>query len=479
MDVTVIVWESHFTASTISNPNFDFPGIYEDRVRSFAEQLKTDFYHIDLRLSRSRKTDSSTKANMEVAVYNSFGAESIVEMLPSAQKTALLFHQSYLCMANFPELERLIRSRATDSQQLFSSSAALLLQCVSTSDNMVNTLIPMLKKAIEKNKPVLAVKYLEKARRWIEDVIDRVDETVKKYEKLDKEVGSTASDVISTKIQTEAKKTETNKEAKSVTEEMKKVEERLKNMRTKVEKVERDIENEQSKLEKLVQDIASRNRKFGIAAAVVPIIGWLVDTCQKLINEPGDNAAIQTLKMKLKQLGQEKQLLVQEEWKLESDMRPVRMELSKLNKTLGTIPDTGDLNEVQKCLSRIQQMLLKLKAFWEGVGVMLENLQQKTFAGEDMLEDLEEWKDDIITSLDSAQRAWGNFGVACLKVRGAFSIQSKDAYKFLEVNPSSLSEEEWQKQYDDVQKQLDALYESPPPAIKQNPPEAPVIVEQE
>ncbi|KAL4601612.1 hypothetical protein GN956_G25738 [Arapaima gigas] len=60
----------------------------------------------------------------EMAVYNSFGGESIVEMLPSAQKTALLFHQSYLCMANFPELERLIRSRATDSQQLFSSHTA-------------------------------------------------------------------------------------------------------------------------------------------------------------------------------------------------------------------------------------------------------------------------------------------------------------------------------------------------------------------
>jgi len=32
----------------------------------------------------------------------------------------------------------------------------------------------------------------------------------------------------------------------------------------------------------------------------------------------------------------------------------------------------------------------------------------------------------------------------------AFSLQNKDAYKFLEVNPSSLSPEEWKRQYDVV-----------------------------
>jgi len=45
---------------------------------------------------------------------------------------------------------------------------------------------------------------------------------------------------------------------------------------------------------------------------------------------------------------------------------------------------------------------------------------------------------------------WKGFGESCLTAKMAFSLQNKDAFKFLEFNPSSLSPEEWKRQYDVV-----------------------------
>lgn len=62
----------------------------------------------------------------EVMIANS--PDFVKELLPSAQRTALLYHLSYLCLANFPKLERELRERAVETQLLFGSSEALLLK---------------------------------------------------------------------------------------------------------------------------------------------------------------------------------------------------------------------------------------------------------------------------------------------------------------------------------------------------------------
>ncbi len=54
--------------------------------------------------------------------------EFIQELLPSAERTALLYHLSYLCLGGFPKLERLLRERAVETQMLFGSSEAVLLR---------------------------------------------------------------------------------------------------------------------------------------------------------------------------------------------------------------------------------------------------------------------------------------------------------------------------------------------------------------
>ncbi|XP_036376431.1 uncharacterized protein LOC118772264 [Megalops cyprinoides] len=381
-------------------------------------------------------------------------------------------------MANFPALERELRAKATDAQLLFSSSASLLLQCASTSENMINTLIPMLKAAVEKNKPLVAVKYLEKAKRWIEGLINDVLDTVESYSALNRNVGNTASDVISTKVETEKKKKTLSKEAEGMQKMVDEYSKRLNDVKAELQKKEDEINAGNAELQSLVNSIAERNRKFGIAAAVVPFIGAIINAAQKAVNDPGDKAALESYKIKLNQLNKDKRLLVQKEWKLEAELINTEMTLSRATMDLDSIPSPTHLAEVQKYLTKIQKILLSLKEFWDGVHVMLDSLSKKTFAGEDMIEYLDILKSDFLASLEMAQKYWASFGAICLKVKGTFSVESKDAYKFLEVNPSSLSKEEWQKQYDSVQQQLEEFYGSGPAAIEENS-EVPAVEEAE
>ncbi|KAL0150650.1 hypothetical protein M9458_054067, partial [Cirrhinus mrigala] len=63
-----------------------------------------------------------------VASDFAWSPEFLQELLPSAKRTALLYHLSYLCLGSFPKLERLIRERALDTQLLFGSSEAVLMK---------------------------------------------------------------------------------------------------------------------------------------------------------------------------------------------------------------------------------------------------------------------------------------------------------------------------------------------------------------
>ncbi|KAI7790548.1 hypothetical protein IRJ41_014286 [Triplophysa rosa] len=52
---------------------------------------------------------------------------------------------------------------------------------------------------------------------------------------------------------------------------------------------------------------------------------------------------------------------------------------------------------------------------------------------------------------------WKNFGRGCQGAQGISSVQSRDAYKFLEMNPSSLSEEDRKREYASIIKKLEKI----------------------
>ncbi|XP_056306099.1 uncharacterized protein LOC130218094 [Danio aesculapii] len=270
----------------------------------------------------------------ELMLSDSVGCpEFIQDLLPSAEQTALLYHLSYLCLGGFPRLESLIRERALETQMLFASSGAVLLKCVSTSDNLVTYLFPMLMHAVENNEPSVAVKHLEKARSWIHDIIKDEEDMVYRYDKHNTDVAKLTNEIIIVKYQTEKKQ----------------------------------------------------------------------------------------------------------------------------QQQTGQLPNVIHLDEVLKCLSRIQMILIQLKRFLEKVGTLLDTLKDKTIAGEDYIEFLEDSKEDILESVNGAKQVWTQFSLSCMKANGIFSVQANDAYKFFEVSPSSLSKEDWEKEYNHVKDKLENI----------------------
>ncbi|RXN37836.1 myosin heavy chain [Labeo rohita] len=257
----------------------------------------------------------------------------VQDLVPAAQKTALLYRLSYLCLASFPHLEEMIRFRAVETQLLFGSSDATMLKCILISKNLVQSLFPMLTKAVKKNKAILAVKFLGKAQVWIKEIISEVDRIVEKADAI---------------------------------------------------------------------------------------------------------------------------YLTQKQWQLELQIFDWQMKIAKANFDRNSIPDPIHLNEVQSSLSKIQKILIRLKEFCE-VAHMLKYLEQKTFVGEDLIEDLADLKDEFLESIEAAKEAWNSFGAGCKKASRMFKLQTKDAYKFLEVSPSSLSKEQWQTEYESVKEQLQKI----------------------
>ncbi|XP_052451606.1 uncharacterized protein LOC128012985 isoform X2 [Carassius gibelio] len=252
------------------------------------------------------------------------------DLLPSAERTALLYHLSYLCLGGFPKLEDLIRGQALETQQLFGSSESLMMKCVVMCSNLDSSLFPILTKVTEKNKPLLILVYLEKVRTWIHDIIRAVGDMVKRYEQHSQSVRICLSAVIQEEL-----------------------------------------------------------------------------NCSR--TQPG------------------------------------------------VIPSPVHLKDVQQCLTRIQQILLQLKLFWERVGDSLYTMKNKTFVGEDLIEDLDDLKEEFLTAIEATRKYWNNFGGCCRSAQGVFSIQSKDAYKFLEINPSSLSEDERKMLYESVMEKLNQI----------------------
>ncbi|KAI2648201.1 50S ribosomal protein L29 [Labeo rohita] len=376
---------------------------------------------IPLQAKKCRKT------KVELVIINN--PEFIQELLPSAQRTALLYHLSYLCLAKFPKLERILRERATETQLLFGSSEALLLKCAATSQNLVSTLLPGLKTAVEKNKSILAIKSLEKARAWITEIVDKVEQMVERYDKHNHSVASCTSD-------------------------------ELWNNNQEIGRIEATIAQKNNELQNHIRESSNKNNGLSIMVCLIPFVGPLI----KSIHQAQANQALavktQAISNELSQLSNEKSNLRNKEWNIHVRLTDMQLKLATMKLEKGSIPDPVHLNDVQTCLTRIQQILIQIKKFWEAVSIMLEALKDETFADEHFIDDCE-MKETFLKTITTAQKHWKAFGEYCLSARGIFSLQTKDAYKFLETSPSSLSKEEWKRQYDAVIVQLNKICPDP------------------
>lgn len=76
---------------------------------------------------------------------------------------------------------------------------------------------------------------------------------------------------------------------------------------------------------------------------------------------------------------------------------------------LGSIPSPEHLEEVKYCLVRIQSVLVQILRFWNHVSEILKKLEQQTFAGTDLLEDLESFKEIYLYSICEAEKVRNSY----------------------------------------------------------------------
>ncbi|RXN37741.1 restin-like protein [Labeo rohita] len=355
---------------------------------------------IPLQAKKCRKT------KVELVIVNN--PEFIQELLPSAQRTALLYHLSYLCLAKFPKLERILRERATETQLLFGSSEALLLKL------MIN----------------------------LKSVIIR-------YDKHNHSVASCTSDVLNEKAETEKQIEQASKEVDALEKAVIGLNQELWNNNQEIGRIEATIARKNNELQNHIRESSNKNNGLSFMVCLIPFVGPLI----KSIHQAQANQALavktQAISNELSQLSNEKSNLKNKEWNIHVRLTDMQLKLATMKLEKGSIPDPVHLNDVQTCLTRIQQILIQIKKFWEAVSIMLEALKDETFADEHFIDDCE-MKETFLKTITTAQKHWRSFGEYCLSARGIFSLQTKDAYNFLETSPSSLSKEEWKRQYDAV-----------------------------
>ncbi|XP_077075179.1 uncharacterized protein LOC143726061 isoform X2 [Siphateles boraxobius] len=398
--------------------------------------------------------------------------EFIQALLPSAERTALLYHMSYLCLGKVPELERLIRERALDTQLLFGSSEALLMKCVGTSENLVKSLLPSLKVAVEKNKPQLALKFLEKAKEWISAIIIDVKDIVKRYDKHNRDVASSTSDIITVKRETEKKQQQQTSEMKALQKIIDGLEANLLNISKEIEDNEKKIEVKNTEIQKFISSITGTTEEkaiqmpgvtpmmgsgVAIFSMMVPFVENIISYICKMVTTTSQESMIKTLQNGLSELTDAQRRLKEREWEIQNQLMDNQLKMAKLKIENGQMPSVTNLDEVQTCLSRIQQILVQLQKFWEKVCSLLDMLKDRTFAGEIWIGDLEDLKEQFLESIDAAKEGWTKFGISCSKADKIFSVQSIEAYRFLEISPSSLSKEAWQKEYESVKEKLQKI----------------------
>ncbi|KAI2666727.1 Serine--tRNA ligase [Labeo rohita] len=336
-------------------------------------------------------------------------------------------------------------SDLSPTRTILDSDSSRTRLCVGTSSNLATSLFPILKKAVELNKPDLAKKYLDKAKTWIIDIIKVVANMVDRYKQQNETVATSTSDVFQEQKETKEKLTKQSDEMKGLEDALAKLEVELRTNVDDMKKTEKKLEETNNELQDLIRTYEEKKKR-----------SWFFGFFRRIFGGYRDASKVPGVAAKtgeLSRLDSEKNSLRNKEWDIKIKQTDLQLKLATSKIKMGEIPSPVHLTEVQKCLFQIQQILVDLQKFWEKVGVTLDTLKDKTFVGEDII-DLEDLKDEFLASIDGAEKYWQRFGACCQRAQGVFSIQSKNAYNFLEINPSSLSEEERKKQYMSVMEKL-------------------------
>ncbi|XDV48206.1 hypothetical protein PO909_017658, partial [Leuciscus waleckii] len=295
-----------------------------------------------------------------------------------------------------------------------------------------------------------------------------------RYDKHNSDVAASTSDIITEKKETEEKLQQQTSEMEALQKIVDGLEANLRNITKDIEDYEKKIEVKNTEIQRFISSITNTDTTeekamqmpgvtsmmgsgVAIFSMIVPFVEDVMSYICKMVTNTKHASVIKTLQSGLTELTSAQHRLREREWDIQNKLMDNQLKMAKLKIENGQMPSVTHLDEVQVCLSRIQQILVQLQKFWEKVGSLLDTLKKKTFTGEIWVDDLDDMKEEFLESIDAAKEGWTKFGISCMNANNIFSVQSNEAYTFLEISPTSLSKEAWQKEYESVKEKLQKI----------------------
>ncbi|XP_069054724.1 uncharacterized protein [Lepisosteus oculatus] len=302
------------------------------------------------------------------------------ELVSVVQKAAVLFKVSYFSLCQYPDLETKVHQGGTESRKLCISTAATFLQCANVGTDIMKRVFPAIRQAVRDQQMQSARVSLELSKTLIQKMCSDVQNVVEKYESLNGSVAGTCSDVKAVRESEQQEREKKTQEAEALRAQAHALKDRLARLNEEKAQVGRQIQD------KLAE---KRQRQGGCWA----------------YSDKSNNARLSALEGELRYLYGQDNCLTREIWDNAAELNRMQAVYSQVLVEIGKLGKPKQLQEVQRCLSRVQQILLRLHNFCDTARVAIASLGQKTEAGESFLDYIQDFKEEYLKSLDEAEQS--------------------------------------------------------------------------
>ncbi|XP_069054741.1 uncharacterized protein [Lepisosteus oculatus] len=302
------------------------------------------------------------------------------ELVSVVQKAAVLFKVSYFSLCQYPDLETKVHQGGTESRKLCISTAATFLQCANVGTDIMKRVFPAIRQAVRDQQMQSARVSLELSKTLIQKMCSDVQNVVEKYESLNGSVAGTCSDVKAVRESEQQEREKKTQEAEALRAQAHALKDRLARLNEEKAQVGQQIQD------KLAE---KRQRQGGCWA----------------YSDKSNNARLSALEGELRYLYGQDNCLTREIWDNAAELNRMQAVYSQVLVEIGKLGKPKQLQEVQRCLSRVQQILLRLHNFCDTARVAIASLGQKTEAGESFLDYIQDFKEEYLKSLDEAEQS--------------------------------------------------------------------------
>lgn len=393
-----------------------------------------------------------------------------------AQKEAARFLElAYLALKEDPKIARKVRKTADDAQNQHMRTHGLMIGYQDTAKHVVKSMLPLLKKALEKKKVDLIKKILEKVLGYVNKMIKETKDTKDRYYAIKGEVQDQISDILDKNKEVKCMKTDVEIEQTKLQQlllsskheydglqvKTKELAKEIKDFKKKrLEFLDKSIQTEDyKKIESIIDGIFTPGASVLATLAGGPVLGGAVLfgglVASHLRRNQASNQALAASdkvnenieKDENKSDDAEKRMLKIKEDSIEKITMLRKLALKKADEI-----DEKSLEKACQELGEVGKHFEKIAFFWENFAVKLNTLIEEKDVVEVLLDDIhdEDFKAVLDKSTNNITEVWSSFGMVCAFYVNTSEREIHDLYTFLSDPVDQLSIEDCQRRKEKV-----------------------------